>query len=218
MPRDIPVLKLIGKRPTQSEQDTMRLSPTLLLLPLLTLFPPTSSVDVSFYSEGPLTVIDGFVHGRGPGTWTITCANLLPGQCCRLPGPSWITSRSTKGVTFTNLGANHIAAVWVRNRDMGLPGPSHGDCNDVVHRSSAGPGTWRWFDWMRRVDVPHGFQIVPVHATGGSYIQMPVRLPPDTGTANWLEAEGLYVYVERCLLTFAKSTQLVTHIDAVHVS
>lgn len=116
-----------------------------------------------------------------------TCSNIAPGVCCLSPVPygyGW-----TWGVTFENLVASDIAAIWDERVGSDQSTPFYnrrvGGCSGRVLESRVGPGTWQWFNW----------QANDIRPAGASYISLPRSLPPDQKTINALVIEGLLAMV-----------------------
>ena len=109
------------------------------------------------------------------------CPSLLPGQCC-MPPPTSSGYRTFLAVVFKSLLPQHIAAVWTSRVVPGQENPYISGCSGVVLESRAGPGLWTWHTLI---------EPIPKSATGASYIEIPARLPPDSETSHWLDAEGL---------------------------
>ena len=93
-------------------------------------------------------------------------------------------------VTFDRLAGNHIAAVWSRRGQVSHTPGYIGICSGVVLASRGGPGLWTW---RGRRGPAKGTSINSVGdtwATGASYIELPVVLPPDSRMVDWLAADG----------------------------
>lgn len=142
---------------------------------LITFVATTIQVSVTLYNEyDPQTIV------------SLTCTNLLPGQCCTAPSEVF-RAYSAHVVTFEDLNAWDIAAIWRSGQPaFRLSRPPKNGCLGEVWRSRSGPGTWTWKMW--EVPAPQG-SLTP--STGASYIEMPRRLPVDGKTSEWLSAEGV---------------------------
>ena len=142
------------------------------------LLKPCYSVDITFFDD------------RLPNN-IITCPALPPGQCCLNP----LVGRQpveTQGVMFSHLAANQIAAVWKLRHGVGHTSGGIGGCSGAVDDSKAGPGPWVWRSHLADDYGNPGFAgWFLVKATGASYIEMPVRLPPEAGTRSYLAVQGL---------------------------
>ena len=146
---------------------------------LFTLLETTLQVSVSLY--------DGATHPQN----SITCLNLLPGQCCLPPNGQQNLLRDAQMVTFDRLAANHIAAIWSRRGHVSRSSGYIGECSGVVLASRSGPGLWTWRGRRgpsTEASIP---RVGDVWATGASYIELPVALPPHSSTVNWVAAEGI---------------------------
>ena len=150
----------------------------ILLSSIIVLLETCRSVDITFYDD------------RLPGS-VISCPALPPGQCCLNPFNSRQPVQSER-VKFSYLAANQIAAVWKLRPGVGRTSRGNGGCSGVVDDSKAGPGPWVWRSHHVDDYGNPGFAgWVLVKATGASYIEMPVRLPPQVGTRSHLAVEGL---------------------------
>ena len=119
---------------------------------------------------------------------SITCPDLLPGQCCTAPQTSF-RSYSAHVVSFMGLRPLHIAAIWrsrVHSAGQLDFSTSYTGCSSEVWRSRPGPGSWTWEMWGEP-DVAGS--LTP--ATGASYIDLPTALPPDEKVSRWLDAQGI---------------------------
>ena len=146
---------------------------------LFTFFDSTLQVSVSLY--------DGATHPQN----SITCLNLLPGQCCLPPNGQRNLLRNAQMVTFDHLATNDIAAIWSRRGHVSRSSGYIGECSGVVLASRSGPGLWTWRgrrDPGTEASIP---RVGDAWATGASYIELPVALPPHSSTANWVAAEGI---------------------------
>ena len=150
------------------------------ILAILTTLPFTTAVTVT---------LDNGIGTPGP---TQTCHDLPPGQCCRsLPVAfnNYMNPFNPGAVDFHNLLPMDVAAVWARRGNII-------GCSGIPIETRAGPGPW-YFDSTgdRR-------------AYGGSYVRLPVALPPDETEANWLTAEGLLGLVWGGGKWFAKEVEM----------
>lgn len=148
-------------------------------------FPPLLFGVVTAALQVSVTLHNEYVPGFEV---SMTCSNLLPGQCCTAPQTPF-RSYSAHVVSFRGLAPWHIAAIW-RSRVQTLGqfdlSASYTGCSSEVWRSRTGPGTWTWEMWGE-ADVANS--LIP--ATGASYIDLPRTLPPDERVSNWLSAQGI---------------------------
>ena len=149
-----------------------------LCITFSTLIPCAWQVSVSLY--------DGATHPHS----SITCLNLLPGQCCFAPSGRWVL-RNARVAAFDGLAAHHIAAVWSRRSQIGRSPTNVGGCSGTVLASQTGPGTWTWRGARSPSTEDTITHLADTGATGASYIEMPLGLPPDSRMSGWLAAEGI---------------------------
>lgn len=111
---------------------------------------------------------------------TITCSDLLPGECCAQPNVAVATQ-----LVYENLRVGDIAVLWQRRQT-----PDRiviGECSGQVMMTHSLPGSWR-YQWI------HGPVILDV-PSGASFIRLPPRLPPDQSESDWLSVEGIRALV-----------------------
>ncbi len=85
------------------------------------------------------------------------------------------------GVQFRHLEAYDVAAVWQRNRLS-----SFSDCAGIPWQTRWGPGTWRV--GLRGL---YGNEVDWRPSSGANYVRLPLRVPPDPKTADWLNLQGM---------------------------
>lgn len=146
-----------------------------LCILLLTSATPTFQVDI--------TMVNRY------GTAQI-CQNILPGVCCSMipQGPQRWRAQA-EGIQFRHLEAYDVAAVWQRYLPFHPlnPGPSfYRGCAGIPWHTRWGPGTW-----LVGAQDQHGNRVDWRTPSGANYVRLPLRVPPDSKTANWLNLQGM---------------------------
>ena len=105
-------------------------------------FPKSFCRSIAFYTllrhtlQVSVSLYGGATHPQN----SITCLNLLPGQCCLPRSGQWSMLRNAQMVTFDSLAGNHIAAVWSRRGQVSHTPGYIGICSGVVLASRGGQG------------------------------------------------------------------------------
>ena len=94
-------------------------------------------------------------------------------------------------VLFQHLEAFDVAAVWQRTLRNGPPGAGpmtaiFDGCSGIPWQTRPGPGNWQ----LGTIDQ-HNNEVDWRSSSGASYVRLPLTVPPDAETADWLQLQGM---------------------------
>ncbi|KAL8821356.1 MAG: hypothetical protein Q9191_007324 [Dirinaria sp. TL-2023a] len=98
-------------------------------------------------------------------------------------------------VQFRHLEALDVAAVWQRTlrngpASAGSTWAYFGGCSGIPWQTRWGPGSWQ----LGTVDQ-HNNEVDWRSSSGASYVRLPLSVPPDTETSDWLRVQGMRALV-----------------------
>ena len=117
------------------------------------------------------------------------CANVPPGVCCSLAPRR--RNVPAEDVFFRRLEAFDVAAAWQRAfrndpTSAGSMTAFYDGCSGVPWQTRWGPGNWR----VGTMDQNNN-EVDWRSSSGASYVRLPLSLPPDPRTVDWLQLQGM---------------------------